>query len=129
MRFAAGLPPTRQSRFGGEEEESVYRPCSPKEAQLLRGSAISPNYRRRQVNRLMNMQQSSVDSWTSSSSPQQSLESTGSLSSSLERGGEEDTDGVSMLPFLSLRCDRFFREMTTKILIIKIDFTKFSNYT
>ena len=82
----------------------MYRPRSPKEAQLLRGSAISPNYRRRQVNRLMNMQQSSVDSWTSS--PQQSLESTGSLSSSLERGGEDDTDGASIIPFLSLRCDK-----------------------
>ena len=102
VRFAPGLPPTHQSRYGSEEEESLYRPRSPKEAQLLRGSAVSPNYRRRQVNRLINMQQTSLEQRNSpSQSPNHSLDTQNSLIGSLDAAGRKD-DTV-MPSFLSIR--------------------------
>lgn len=48
-------PPTRQSRFGSDEDMDFYGRSQ--DNQLLRGTAASPGYRRRQVRRLMNSQQ------------------------------------------------------------------------
>lgn len=48
-------PPTHQSRFGSDEDMEFYGRSQ--DNQLLRGTAASPGYRRRQVRRLMNSQQ------------------------------------------------------------------------
>lgn len=48
-------PPTRQSRFGSDEDMDFYGRTQ--DRQLLRGTVASPGYRRRQVKRLMNSQQ------------------------------------------------------------------------
>ena len=54
MRFAGGQPPSRQSRYGNDEDSDISKY---KDKALLKGSSISAGYRRRQVNRLMSLQQ------------------------------------------------------------------------
>lgn len=79
VRFSSNLPPTRQSRFGPEDEEDQQKMVSPENQQLLRGSAASHGFRsihtlllcvpvhtlanvnshycrRRQIHRLMSLQ-------------------------------------------------------------------------
>ncbi len=51
MSFSGGLPPSRQSRYGDDEE---VRPVSPDQRILQGGSGRG--FRRRQVSRLMSLQ-------------------------------------------------------------------------
>ena len=101
VRFSAGLPPTRPSRYGPDDEENPYHSCYPNKPQLLRGSAVSPNYCWRQVNRLLER----------TSSPQTSSESTillegsdggGEGRSEVGRGGRE-VETASQQFYLSIR--------------------------
>lgn len=57
VRFSGGLPPTRQSRFGHDDEVVKTRPISPQQQVLQAGSATSHGFRRRQVSRLMSLQE------------------------------------------------------------------------
>lgn len=61
VRFSSGLPPSRQSRFGPEEDEeasSMYSmPPHTDQTVLRRGSATTSGFRRRQVSRLMSLQE------------------------------------------------------------------------
>ncbi len=59
VRFSSGLPPTRQSRFGPEngEEGVEFSSLPPDQSVLRRGSASSTGFRRRQVSRLMSLQE------------------------------------------------------------------------
>lgn len=71
VRFASGQSPTRQSRYGTDEDAEYYsqRSTSSLEPQLLRGTASSPGYRRRQVTKLINSSQLSPEhSWPRSTS-------------------------------------------------------------
>lgn len=45
VRFSSNLPPTRQTRFGPEDEEEQQRMVSTENQQLLRGSAASQGFR------------------------------------------------------------------------------------
>ena len=56
VRFSAGLPPTRQSRFGPDDDVLETRSTSPEQQLLQKGSATSRGFRRRQVSRLMSLQ-------------------------------------------------------------------------
>ena len=58
VRFSAGLPPTRQSRFGHDDDILEARSTSPEQQLLQKGSATSRGFRRRQVSRLMSLQES-----------------------------------------------------------------------
>ena len=54
VRFAPGQPPSRQSRYGSQED--VDMPTRSVDSQIRKGTAASPGYRRRQVNKLMSSQ-------------------------------------------------------------------------
>jgi hypothetical protein len=57
VRFSPSSPPSRQSRYGGDEED-VYSSIVGSDQSLLKGSATSHSFRRRQVTRLMSLQES-----------------------------------------------------------------------
>ena len=65
VRFSSGLPPTRQSRYGPEDVEEgpefsslpSLRHQNPDQSVLRKGSASSTGFRRRQVHRLMSLQE------------------------------------------------------------------------
>lgn len=59
VRFSANMPSTRQSRFGTDEENSISSVSSVDQSVLRKGSATSAGFRRRQVTRLMSLQDSS----------------------------------------------------------------------
>ena len=64
VRFSSGLPPTRQSRYGPEDgEEGMEYSSLPSlrhdQSVLRKGSASSSGFRRRQVSRLMSLQEPS----------------------------------------------------------------------
>ena len=101
MRFSAGLPPTRQSRYGPDDEENPYHSRYPNESQLLRGSAVSPNYRRRQVNRLLERTSSPQTSSESTILPEES-DGGGEGGSEVGRGGRE-VETASQQFYLSIR--------------------------
>ena len=66
VRFSSGLPPTRQSRFGPDDcgSDTVYGSSqSPDQAKLRRGSAPNFGFRRRQVSRLINLQEPPQSRW------------------------------------------------------------------
>lgn len=58
VHFSAGLPPTRQSRYGTDEDEqtSASAAHSPKQRVLAKGTAGASGFRRRQVSKLMSLQ-------------------------------------------------------------------------
>ena len=62
VRFSNSLPPSSQSRFGdvnGEDENISYNSLGgPDQSLLKKGSATSLGFRRRQVTRLMSLQES-----------------------------------------------------------------------
>jgi len=65
VRFSSGLPPTRQSRYGPEDGEEgpefsslpTLHQQNPDQSVLRKGSASSTGFRRRQVSRLMSLQE------------------------------------------------------------------------
>ena len=58
VRFSTNIPPSRQSRYGTEEEASINSLRSSAEQSMLKkGTASSSGFRRRQVTRLMNSQE------------------------------------------------------------------------
>lgn len=62
VRFSSGLPPTRQSRYGPENgEEGIEFSSLPNirqdQSMLRKGSASSSGFRKRQVSRLMSLQE------------------------------------------------------------------------
>jgi hypothetical protein len=82
VRFAPGQSPTHQSRYGTDEDNSYYTRRHTIEPQLLRGTAASPGYRRRQVNKLITTQKShSISLGNSYSVDTDSLNSTNFLPS------------------------------------------------
>ena len=56
VRFSSGLPPTRQSRFGADNEGTDLQTASLDRRMLQKGSAAGNGFRRRQVSRLMSLQ-------------------------------------------------------------------------
>lgn len=59
VRFSSGLPPSRQSRYGADDEEFYsISVASPEQASLKKGSATASGFRRRQVTKLMSLQES-----------------------------------------------------------------------
>lgn len=83
VRFAPHQPPSRQSRYGSEEEDCDRRQSL--DNQLMKGSAISPGYRRRQVHRLI------------SSQVQQPHDRAMSLPSMSQIWTEENTDNLLLI--------------------------------
>lgn len=58
VRFSSNVPPTRQSRYGSDDEESFGNNVSGSDQSLLKkGSATALGFRRRQVTRLMSLQE------------------------------------------------------------------------
>lgn len=57
VRFSANTPPSRQSRHGGDEEDAYSSIGGSDHSLLKKGSATSLGYRRRQVTRLMSLQE------------------------------------------------------------------------
>lgn len=62
VRFSSGLPPTRQSRFGSDNEGRSLQTASLDRKMLQKGSASGNGFRRRQVSRLMSLQHGSHES-------------------------------------------------------------------
>lgn len=58
VRFSSTSPPSRQSRYGGDEEENYSSIGGSDQSLLKKGSATSLGFRRRQVTRLMSLQES-----------------------------------------------------------------------
>ena len=59
VRFSSTSPPSRQSRYGGDEEDAYSSLGGGNDQSLLKkGSATSQGFRRRQVTRLMSLQES-----------------------------------------------------------------------
>ena len=57
VRFSSGLPPTRQSRYGNDDKDPYASLSNSEQSILNKGSAISSGFRRRQVSRLMSLQE------------------------------------------------------------------------
>lgn len=90
VRFSSTSPPSRQSRFGGDEEDSYCSVGGSDQSLLKKGSATSLGFRRRQVTRLMTLQESSQE--------KEPRESNGSLPAVLgmEQQLESTEPGVSV---------------------------------
>lgn len=58
VRFSSNTPPSRQSRFGGDEDDTYSSLGGSDHSLLKKGSATALGYRRRQVTRLMSLQES-----------------------------------------------------------------------
>ena len=60
VRFSSSIPPSRQSQYGAEDEENSFG-GGQDQAVLRKGSATSTGFRRRQVTRLMSLQEDPRD--------------------------------------------------------------------
>ncbi len=99
VRFSSSIPPSRQSRYGTESEQNSFSSTgSPDQAALKKGSVTTTGFRRRQVTRLMSLQEEPRDS-----SP--ALERNGSLPINiLERPGTAGGGGVVTVGDVTVRC-------------------------
>lgn len=90
VRFSSNTPPSRQSRYGNDEEDSYGSIGGSDQSLLKKGSATSLGFRRRQVTRLMSLQESPQE-------PKEPRERNGSLpAGSLERQYESTGPGVAV---------------------------------
>ncbi len=95
MSFSGGLPPTRQSRYGDDEE---VRSVSPDQRLLQGGSGRS--FRRRQVSRLMSLQENKKPSLLDNA---ESASLNGSLPVLRRYSADPGTVGVTTIGDVMLR--------------------------